>query len=94
MGVCGANHCDFVVWSHTKLHVKRVPANKEFIKAAMFRATEIFREGVLPELLWRWFSRSALYSSQFFRQSSNTSPLLNSAAEQEGEKGRMVLCRQ
>ena len=59
MKICEVSYCYFVVWSPSELAIKKIHYNNDFVEAALSKALKFFKQGVLPELVGRWYSRLA-----------------------------------
>ena len=57
MKICQVDYADFVVWKEKDLFVQRITIEKEFIDDAMKRAEPFVKQGILPELVGKWFTR-------------------------------------
>ena len=57
MKMCQVDYADFVVWKEEDLFVQRIKIDKEFIDDAMERAEPFVKQGILPELIGKWFTR-------------------------------------
>ena len=53
-------YCDFTVWPESGIHIERIIADNEFGESTVSKATSFFKNGILPELLGKWFTKSAL----------------------------------
>ncbi|KAH9381985.1 hypothetical protein HPB48_000969 [Haemaphysalis longicornis] len=56
MGVCGVAYCDFVVWTPTELHIKRVLKGDTFFQNMLASAVKFFTHVILPELFTECFT--------------------------------------
>ena len=61
--LCGANYCDFVVWSDSEVVIERILPNDDVISDALERASKFFKVGILPELVGKWFSKAPSFTS-------------------------------
>jgi len=57
MKICEVDYVDFVVWKEEDLFIQRITIEKEFIDDAMDRAEPFVKQGILSELVGKWFSR-------------------------------------
>lgn len=55
--LCKARYCDFTVWSPKDHVVLQIEPDTAFIMEAIERVTQLFKRGVTPELLGKWYSR-------------------------------------
>lgn len=56
MFVTETTYCDFIIWSHESLFIKRIFFDGEFVKTNLERASKFFNLIVNPELLGRYFT--------------------------------------
>ena len=64
MKLCDVGFCNFVVWKKDELIVMHIHKDEGFIRNATEKATYFYKQCVLPELLGRWHTTSALTESQ------------------------------
>ena len=57
MHVTEKAYCDFLVWAPLSVHLERVLPDGVFWKQCMNQASQFYMQGILPELLGRWFTR-------------------------------------
>ena len=69
MKVCAVYYCYFVVWSPSELAIIKIDYNDSFVEAAVGKALQFFKFGVLPELDGRWYSSPRVVKSTSERQS-------------------------
>ena len=60
MRLCERDYADFVIWRESELVVLRIGKGNVFIEEAIYKATDFFKYGVLPELFSRWYTRNPL----------------------------------
>ena len=60
MRLCERDYTDFFIWRESELVVLRIGKDNVFIEEAIYKATDFFKYGVLPELLSRWYTRNPL----------------------------------
>ena len=58
MKVCDLNYGDCVIWRESELVVLRIEKDVAFLEEAMYKATEFFKYGILPELVAKWYTKS------------------------------------
>ena len=58
MKICDINNCHFVVWSPNELVVLKIVCNNDFLYMALPKAYDFFKNGILPELINKWYSRA------------------------------------
>ncbi|XP_077354672.1 uncharacterized protein LOC144002880 isoform X2 [Festucalex cinctus] len=63
MGLTGRDFCDFVVWTKSDIYIERVHPDPVFWAGVVEKAEFFFQKALLPELLGRAFTRSAVDSS-------------------------------
>ena len=61
--LCGANYCDFVVWSDSEVVIGRILPDDNVISDALERATKLFKVGILPDLVDKWFSKAPSFTT-------------------------------
>ena len=57
MKICQVNYCYFIVWSPNELVILKIIYNNAFIENALGKALTLFMNGVLTELVSRWYSK-------------------------------------
>ena len=63
MKVCAVYYCYSVVWSPSELAIIKIDYNDSFVEAAVGKALQFFKFGVLPELAGRWYSSPRVVKS-------------------------------
>ena len=57
--ICKVGYCDFVIWRNDEIVVLRITLDEEFLNEAIKRAITFYKYGVLPELVGKWYTKSA-----------------------------------
>ena len=57
MKVCDLDYGDFVIWRECELVVLRIEKDVACLEEAMYKATEFFKYGILPELVAKWYKK-------------------------------------
>ena len=55
--ICEAQYGDFVVWTPQGIHVERIWPQWEFFQSTVDVVEEFYKQGVLPELLGKWYTK-------------------------------------
>lgn len=58
--ICGADYCDFVVWTTKDVHIERILPDFEFWNTIVPKAMAFFKNGILPELMGKFYTRSVI----------------------------------
>ena len=74
--MCELDYGDFVMWRDSELVVLRIEKDTTFLEDALYKGTEFFKYGILPELLANWYTRSS-YIQQQEPPASVTIPILH-----------------
>ena len=72
MKLCQTTHGDFIVWRENELIVERVSINEQFLAMALEKATKFYTNGVLPEVLGKWYSKLPEYQTSRSTEPMNT----------------------
>ena len=64
MKLCHVLYCDFVIWLKDELTVLRINLDENFVAKAIRNATIFYKYGVLPELVGKWYTKTASMSTQ------------------------------
>ena len=64
MKLSHTDHCDFVVWGEEDVFIERILQNNDFLEESMAKATALFKQCVLPELLGRWYTKVPIETPQ------------------------------
>lgn len=83
MYVCNLRYCDYVVWTTEEIYIERIPFDVEFAKAMVSKCTNFFKCVLLPELLYKAFSKPL----EERKENRATYCYCNGP-----EQGKMVLC--
>ena len=57
MNVCSRKYCDFFLWTKKDYFCQQVMQDKDIWKTYVEKAELVFRKGVLPEIIGRYFTR-------------------------------------
>lgn len=64
LNVSKHNICDFVIWTKENLYIESIAKNSNFWQNCVKQINEFYVQGVLPELLARWYSNHPLTSEK------------------------------
>ena len=94
MKICQVDYADFVVWKEEDLFVQRITIEKEFIDDAMKRAEPFVKQGILPELVGKWFTRqkTSLNEEQIAEQPDVSTKQVWCYCKKGEEYGAMIAC--
>ena len=93
MKLCGANYCDFVMWSDSEMVIERILPNDDVISDALERASKFFKVGILPELVGKWFSKAPSFTSMHLPEKMPQDPADGLWCYcKRGEFGEMIAC--
>ena len=88
---------DFIVWHENEPVVERIPIDEAFLTDTMKKATSFFTNGMLPEILGKWYTKTHEYSSA---ESLQASGCLQQNTLQDiwcfcrsDESGEMIACK-
>ena len=56
--------CDFIVWWPHGVYVERIYVDKNFMEKKLKKALNFHKMCVLPELIYKYFSRKKVFSSK------------------------------
>ena len=56
--ICDVDYCDFVLWTTKDIYVERVLPDKIFWNNVLTKALAFFTNGILPELMGKFYTRS------------------------------------
>ena len=100
--LCDVKYAEFVVWRPGETHIERVTIDDELLTDALDRATQFYINGVLPEVLGKWYSRLPDYTShQDTDKTTAHQPSLSTTLELQDEdawcycregEGEMIAC--
>ena len=57
MNVCNRKYCDFFMWTEKDYFCQRIIQDKDICKTCVEKAELVFRNGVLPEIIGKCFTR-------------------------------------
>lgn len=91
-----ARYCDFIVYTNESIHSQRIHPVTAFVEESVAKVKLFFQNGVLPELLGKWFSRpppATTTDPNGLPTSSNAHvPNVKYCYCQDEEHGLMVAC--
>lgn len=64
--VLGRNYCDFVMWSQAGIRMERIGRDTDLFTEALRDITEVFKYGVLVEVIGKWWTRKPVCDSDGF----------------------------
>ena len=62
--ICDVEFCDFIVWTTKGLFVERIAPDPDFWTIATREAREFFVNGILPEIMGKWYTRALVPCSK------------------------------
>ncbi|XP_072039939.1 uncharacterized protein [Amphiura filiformis] len=60
MNVCKKPYCDFVIWNHKDLIIRRIYRDTDFFADQIPQVEHFIKYGVLPELVGKWLTRQVV----------------------------------
>lgn len=99
MLVCGREYCDFVVWTTRDIFHHRIYRDIEFCTSMLARSERFFREALLPEMCFRyWTRKNAIETSSQAEDVGDEENCSDSTAQRKycfcggPESGEMIMC--
>lgn len=86
--ICDKSYCDFVVWTTKNMFIQRYYRNTPFFESNRAKVENVFKVGVLPELLGKWCTRRPKQCDKTVPRESNA---VCCYCEQSAE-GPVILC--
>ena len=71
MFICEVEFCDFILWTECDIHIERVLPDNNFWENVVAKATKFFFNGVLPEIIGKWYSRPLIPTNVKHNQSGD-----------------------
>jgi len=81
--ICEVQYGDFVVWTPQGIHVERILPQHDFFQQKVDIIEEFYKQGVLPELLGKWYTKVPIMPA---------APSSNSSVDESGPTNVELWC--